>query len=101
MSAMAISEGWCVGGAGGDQPPPAPLRSAIDSLQLPFGVRDRALGILAAGAVIGEHIDHDEVRDRGRGLFTGRADAEAGSARLLAWANTAFFGSAVQTGAES
>src|ERR1700730_13130114 len=72
---------------------------AIDALQLPLAIRDRALGILGARAVVGEHVNHQEVGDRGRRLLAGGADA--GSARLLACANTAFFGSAVHTGEES
>src|SRR5258708_39503548 len=41
-------------GAGGSRPPPAPGRSAIDSLQLPLGFRHGGLGIPHAGAVVGE-----------------------------------------------
>ena len=78
------------------------LRSAIDALQLPLGFRDGGLGILGAGAVVGEHVDHDEVGDRGRRLLAGRADARRRQRALARPAqNTAFFGSAVQTGAMS
>src|SRR5580704_4765036 len=48
---------------------------AIDALQLSLAVRNRTLGVLGAGAVIGEHVDHQEVGDRGRGLLAGGADA--------------------------
>src|SRR3984957_334864 len=48
---------------------------AIDALQLPLAVRNRTLGVLGAGAVIGEHVDHQEVGDRGRGLLAGGANA--------------------------
>src|SRR5258708_7832463 len=48
---------------------------AIDALQLALALRNRGLGILGAGAVVGEHVDHQEVGDRGRRLFAGRADA--------------------------
>src|SRR6476620_3038872 len=48
---------------------------AIDALQLPLAVRDRALGVLGARAVVGEHIDHQEVGDRGGRLLAGGADA--------------------------
>src|SRR5262249_3231689 len=61
--------------------PPTPLSSrgartafvrralAIDALQLPLAGTDRAFDVVAPGAVVGEHVDHQEVRDRGRGLF--------------------------------
>src|SRR4051794_19823218 len=60
---------------GGGSPPPAPLSSAIDALQLPFGFRHRCLGILGAGAIVGEHVHHDEVGNRGCRLLTDLADA--------------------------
>jgi len=66
------------------------------------GFRHRGLAVLGARAVVGEHVDHDEVGDRG--LPPSRRGVpmpEAGRARLEAWPNTAFFGSAVHTGAES
>src|ERR1700753_165171 len=63
-------------GTGGSTPPVRTVGlTAVDSFQWPLGFRDRALGILGAGAVIGEHVDHDEVGDRGRRLLAGRADA--------------------------
>src|SRR5450631_1828752 len=68
---------------GGNRLPPASLSLAIDTLQLPFGNRDRALGIVASGAEVGEHVDHQEVGDRGRGLLPGSADA-GGRKRALA-----------------
>ena len=89
-------------GSGGLHPAAArPIVSTIDALQLPLGNRDGALGVFAAGAIVGEHVDHQEVGDRGRRLLAGVPMPEAGSARLLAWLNTWFFGSAVHTGAES
>src|SRR5258707_14382938 len=48
-------------------------RSAIDALQLPLAVRDRTLGVLGARAVVGEHVDHQEVGDRGCRLLAWRA----------------------------
>src|SRR6267154_1725884 len=83
-TAGSYSSGSCsVVGAGGGRPPPAPVRSAIDSLQLPFGFRHGGLGVLGAGAVVGEHVDHDEVCNRGCRLFAGRADSR-GRQRALA-----------------
>src|SRR5450759_1416122 len=61
---------------------PARLYSTIDALQLPLGNRDRALGVLAAGAVVRNHVDHQEVGDRGRRLLAGRADAGSGKRAL-------------------
>src|SRR5450631_2711980 len=61
---------------------PARSYSTIDALQLPLGNRDRAWGSLAAGAVVGEHVDHQEVGNRGRGLLSGRADAGSGQRAL-------------------
>src|SRR5215475_7349316 len=60
-------------GAGSPLPAPRHLL-AIDALQLPLGFGDGALGVLGAGAVVGEHVDHDEVRDRLRRLFADRSD---------------------------
>src|SRR4051794_23291501 len=60
--------------AGGNGPPASSM-SAIDALQLPFRDRDRAGGGLAAGAVVGEHVDHQEVGDRSCRLLAGLADA--------------------------
>src|ERR1700716_700015 len=57
---------------------PARLYSTIDALQLPLGNRNRAGGRLAAGAVVGEHVDHQEVGDRGRRLLARCADARRG-----------------------
>ena len=48
---------------------------AINPLQLPLRDRDGALGVFASGAVVGEHIDDQEVGDRGRRLFARMADA--------------------------
>src|SRR5450759_3762515 len=61
---------------------PARLYSTIDALQLPLGNRDRSLGVLAAGAVVRKHVDHQEVGDRGRRLLAGRADAGSGKRAL-------------------
>src|SRR5882757_5992949 len=61
--------------ARGAPPDPATASASIDALQLPLGILHRGLGILRAGAIIGEHVDHDEVGDRGRRLLAGRADA--------------------------
>src|SRR5258707_15494314 len=58
------------------------VRLAIDALQLPLAVRDRALGVLGAGAVVGEHVDHQAVGDRGRRLLPGGADAGSGKRAL-------------------
>ena len=77
------------------------LLLAIDTLQLSLGNRDRALGILRAGAVVGEHVDHQEVGDRRRRLLAGGANAGNRITRLLAWLNTWFFGSAVHIGDDS
>src|SRR5262245_41221768 len=55
--------------------PSAPLSSAIDALQLPLGFHNGALRVLGASAVVGEHVDHDEVGDRGRRLLADMADA--------------------------
>src|SRR3954471_6388414 len=41
----------------------------VDALELALGHADRALGVLAAGADIGEHVEHHEVGDRRRGLL--------------------------------
>src|ERR1700716_823751 len=56
-------------------PPSAPVLSAIDALQLPFGFRHGGLAVLGARAEVGEHVDHDEVGDRGCRLLTRRTDA--------------------------
>src|SRR4051812_40171594 len=61
--------------AGRNSMRPAPSSSTINALQLPFGNGDRALGVVASAAVVGEHVDHQEVGDRGRRLLAGRADA--------------------------
>src|SRR5258705_10444460 len=61
---------------------PAQLYSTIDTLQLPLAVRDRTLGVLGAGAVVGEHVDHEEVRNHGRRLLAHRADAGSGKRSL-------------------
>src|SRR5690242_19708717 len=52
---------------------------AIDALERPLGVRDRALHVIAAGAVVGEHVDDDEVGDRARRLLADRAEAARGA----------------------
>src|SRR3954469_23718847 len=75
MSAMGGFPELTVVGADGDRPPSAPVLSTIDALQLPFGFCHSGLGILGAGAEVGKHIDHDEVGNRGRRLFTDLADA--------------------------
>src|SRR5471032_322097 len=65
---------------------PLHYSSAIDALQLPLGNRDGALGVFAAGAVVGEHVDDEEVGDRGCRLLADLADAGRGQrtfARLL------------------
>src|ERR1043166_2815185 len=65
---------------------PFTSRSAIDALQLPLRHRDRALGVFAAGAVIVEHVDHQEVGDRGCRFLADLADAgcrQRALARLL------------------
>src|SRR5438105_3159628 len=49
--------------------------SAIDPLELPLGDLDRALDVLAAGAVIREHVHDQEVGDRGCGLLARRTNA--------------------------
>src|SRR6185437_6748576 len=59
----------------GRQSPAARLRSAIDTLELPLGVRHGGLGVLRARAIVGEHVDDDEVADRGRRPLVRRADA--------------------------
>src|SRR3981189_1581151 len=49
-----------LGRAGGPTVVPRPrpiVLLAIDALQLPLALRHRGLGILGAGAVIGEHVD--------------------------------------------
>src|SRR3954470_12344579 len=61
---------------------PARLYSTIDALQLPLAVRDRTLGVLGARAVVGEHVDHQEVGDRGRGLLGGRTNTGSGERAL-------------------
>ena len=77
------------------------LHSAIDALQLPFGNRDRALGVLAAGAEVREHIDHQEVGDRGRRLFAGLADAGGRKRALAGLAEHRVLRSAFHTGEAS
>ena len=37
-----------------------------------LGDLDRTLGVLAAGADVGEHVEDDEVGERRRGLFSDR-----------------------------
>src|SRR3954447_3458798 len=81
--------------------PPASGSSAIDPLQLPFCFRDRTLCVLCAGAVVGKHVNDDEVGDCGCRLLATVPMPDAGRVPLDACANTAFFGSAVQTGAVS
>src|SRR3990170_3519036 len=71
------------GRTGGSCLPPVRLLLAIDALQLALGNRDRALGVFTAGAVVGEHVDHQEVRDGRRRLFADLADAR-GRQRALA-----------------
>src|SRR5689334_23812982 len=73
MSAMSVIPSAVAVGRAAPMPP-APLSSAIDALQLPLGFRDGGLGVLRTGAVVREHVDHDEVGDRGRRLFAGVAD---------------------------
>src|SRR6476659_7774622 len=86
ICALAI-RGWSAMSAIGDVPTkelmaraavacrPRPSRSAINSLQLTFGFGHGGFAVLGAGAVVGEHIDHDEVGNRGRCLLAGRSDA--------------------------
>src|SRR6476620_3703608 len=50
-------------GRGRPLPAALPMRLAIDALQLPLGNRDGTLDVLAASAVVGEHVDHQEVGD--------------------------------------
>src|ERR1700733_3250236 len=45
-----------------------------DALGGTFRRRHRRLHVLAAGAVVGEHVDNDEVGDRGSGVLTPLAD---------------------------
>src|SRR6476469_8045674 len=65
--------------AGGRPPARRGLCSAIDTLQLPLGNRDRTLRVLAPGAVVGEHVDDDEVGDRGRRLLADRTEPACGA----------------------
>src|SRR4051795_10856479 len=53
---------------------PPDLSLTIDALQLPLAIGDRALGVLGARAVVGEHVDHQEVGDRGRRLLARRTN---------------------------
>src|SRR6202163_4837659 len=55
----------------------------IDPPRLTLRHRDRAFRVLAAGEVIGEHVEHEEVGDRRRRLLADRAEA-AGGERALA-----------------
>src|SRR3954471_4077270 len=60
--------------AGCDQIAARPFVLTIDALQLPLAIGDRALGVLGARAVVGEHVDQQEVGDRGRRLLAGRTN---------------------------
>src|SRR3954452_21937433 len=62
----------------------SPPRSclAINSLQLTLAVRDRALGVLGPRAVVGEHVDYQEVGDRGRRFLAGGSDTRGGKRAL-------------------
>src|SRR4029079_5422642 len=81
--AVVESDGHCVTGAkekaGGRRSclPPAPALS-VDAAQLPLGDGDGALGVFTAGAEISEHVEHDEIRDRGGCLLADRAKATRG-----------------------
>src|SRR5262249_34909032 len=74
----------------------------IQPLRLAFGDLDRTLSILATGARIGEHVEHDEVGERRRRLLADRSLPAPGppavSVRLAASRKIVFLGSAVQIG---
>src|SRR5438105_15783663 len=63
--------------AGGAGAPPAVAMpaSAVEPRRLAFGDLDRAFGVLAAGADIGEHVEHDEVGKCRRRLLADRAES--------------------------
>ena len=75
--------------------------STVDAPRLPFGHRDRTLGVLAAGGEVGEHVHHNEVGDGGGCLLAQRARPPGVSVRLETSRYTVRFGSAVQTGLAS
>src|SRR5437763_17111150 len=61
---------------------PSDCSLSIDALQLPLAIRDRALGVLGARAVVGKHVDDQEVGDRGRRLLAGRTNTGSGERAL-------------------
>src|SRR5579885_3697155 len=52
--------------------------SPVNPLQLPLGDGDRAFDVLTARAVVGEHIQDEEIRDRGGRLFADGAQPSGG-----------------------
>ena len=63
-------------------PPAFRVSSAIEPRRLPLGDLDAALGVLAAGADIGEHVEDDEVGERRRRLLADRSQAARGQRAL-------------------
>src|ERR1700726_4479414 len=68
------------------------ISSPINSPQLPVRDRDRILGVLTPGAIGGEHVEHDEVGDRGGGLLPDRTEPASGERALGGVAERRAFG---------
>src|SRR5712691_10344240 len=62
------------------------IESPVDPPRLALGHRDRTLHVLAAGAVIGKHVEHHEVGDRGCCLLADRAEPARGEHALAGFA---------------
>src|SRR5690349_10826179 len=50
----------------------------VNPLQLPLRDGNRAFHVLAAGAVVGEHVENDEICDGGRGFLADRTQSAGG-----------------------
>src|SRR5262245_52483986 len=66
----SLSRRWAGGAA-----PPALMPLAIDPGELALRDLYRILDVLAAGAIVGEHVEQDEVGNRGGRFLADRAEA--------------------------
>src|SRR5690348_5963966 len=71
MSSAAGTAAMDAGGCSGLRPPAA---STINALRLPLGDGDCAFHVLTPGAVVGKHVEHEEIGDCRRRLLADRAE---------------------------
>src|SRR5215470_19304243 len=62
--------------------PPALMPLAIDAAELALRNLHRILDVFAASAIVSEHVEQDEVGNRGGRLFADRAETTGGQCAL-------------------